>query len=532
MQVLSGSSSSGAPPNKISSSSSASHPVNSDGTTQLIVKDLELLYTNGESTFRRNLDARTEAQRVVHNNAIQNAWHHHEAVRSSAQHVRELTELQEARQRLAREKEEERKRDDEKRRLDEEARERREEFERRRAQEKSEMEALRQMQREQSNSLEPQRPQLQQGSGPAPPSNSPQPVNSQPSAPSGVATSDSAPQNPLVCSLAELERVHNRYLELWKQLKMMRREVCQRAKQNNQWDQLAEWRRSFRRAIGQLNKAVPKENTKRLSEMRKVLNEAAAVPQPSLDISKYLVFSHHRPAKDLTGLNTDYPEMLFFLLNCISKFAIAQLLSEASSDSATGEPIGILLCNIFSVPEYQWQGESVIDIVWAKFHAVCPALFGIWGREATRQGRDRIGWWVVDRNDPEAAARVSSETHYQRMAGLGVGFASITLRDFSKSRNRNPAPNTLWWEAVARIVNLKKGEAQTTHYVLLKAMIDEHLPRVLGIFGGAGLVALRNAIIEFPKKGPMSKDGKTPVPAVMAVEGLRLMLRQKYGVTL
>jgi nucleoporin GLE1 len=88
------------------------------------------------------------------------------------------------------------------------------------------------------------------------------------------------------------------------------------------------------------------------------------------------------------------------------------------------------------------------------------------------------------------------------MTGLGAGFASISLRDFSKSSKVNPYPPTNYWMALASIVNTPAGETSNTQYVVLRAMIESHEKRFLQFYGNAALAALCLALVEFPKKAP------------------------------
>ena len=132
----------------------------------------------------------------------------------------------------------------------------------------------------------------------------------------------------------------------------------------------------------------------------------------------------------------------------------------------------------------------------------------------------------------ESGVFVRDQEHYDRNSGLGAGFAAMTLRDFSKSKNRNPAPNRIYWESLARILNTPAGEVQSTHCVVLKAMIAHSVPRVLSMFGGAGLAALRQALVYFPnEKGPVDESGKK-VPAAVALVAMPLVLQRELCLTL
>ena len=240
--------------------------------------------------------------------------------------------------------------------------------------------------------------------------------------------------------------------------------------------------------------------------------------EPSIDASQFIIYPDAPPASE--NANRQYPGVLLYLLNHLAKAAIKQLTEMASMHPNAAEPIGVLLCIIFSQPDYRWNGQSMIDVVWAKYHIVCPPVFGLFGSERTLAGRARIAW------KPE----YSPDKYYARMTGLGAGFSALTLRDFSKNRNNNPAPNHLWWESMARILNLPEGEAQAMHYVLVKAMTEEFAPRILQIFASAGKAILTKALREYPYIAP-KQDGRL-ISSAVAVETLQLTLQQRYGLTL
>jgi nucleoporin GLE1 len=251
------------------------------------------------------------------------------------------------------------------------------------------------------------------------------------------------------------------------------------------------------------------------------LDAAAQVGTPSIDITQYLVQNEQPP-----GSTTQGPAILLFLLNQFAKKIISQFISESAVDPETADVIGVLAVTIFARPQYLYNGQSLIDVLWAKYHKVCPVLFGISGNERTKQGRLRLGWHV------ESGAFVRDQEHYDRNSGLGAGFAAMTLRDFSKSKNRNPAPNRIYWESLARILNTPAPEIQSTHCVVLKAMISHSVPRILSMFGGAGMAALRQALIYFPnEKGPTDDTGKK-VPAAVALMAMPQVLQRELHLTL
>jgi nucleoporin GLE1 len=191
----------------------------------------------------------------------------------------------------------------------------------------------------------------------------------------------------------------------------------------------------------------------------------------------------------------DIPALFLYLLNVFSKCLIGQFIGEVAIAPRTATTIGITGGTIFSQNDCQWHGHSLIDIFIAKYHRVCPVLFGVYGNEKTGAGKSRIGWWM------EGGTYVTEQRHNERMTGLGAGFASMVLRSY---RNRqSPYPAWHFWQATSRILNVPKDRVTATHLVVLKAMVEGNEQRILEFFGRAGLVLLRVALKEFPASLPI-----------------------------
>lgn len=155
----------------------------------------------------------------------------------------------------------------------------------------------------------------------------------------------------------------------------------------------------------------------------------------------------------------------------------------------------------------------------AKFRVVCPVLFGLRGSDKTERGRLAIGW------KKDGPGYVTEQTHNDRMTGLGAGFASISLRDFSKTAKANPYPPVNYWKALAGIVNSPPNETSNTQYVVLRAMIEGHEQRFLNFYGNAAIAALRLALIDFPKRAPANASAAQSLRAMVELlrtEGLVL----------
>ncbi|KXL45480.1 hypothetical protein M433DRAFT_4525 [Acidomyces richmondensis BFW] len=558
-------------------------PPQRESPSRPLWEELERLYVSEENKFRQSLDAQDAEQERLHKQQLREALELHEAVRQSAERARERLELEIKRENQRREEEEKRAVEEARRRLAEqeeaahrrqieEIKQREEERKRREAlhqekeeqerqiaarrlreeQEKAQREAARQQEEAERKSRERMIAKEQvQVQNPEPlsvhQSQPHQPNSTSTAAPNVVSVptglSSKVPGGTaqgLVTTTSEREAVHKRYVALHRRLKVMRKSVVDDCKRQG-FKKLGDWRREIRVNCGQLNKLNKDANRNNTAKVRKILNDAKQIAEPSIDIAEYMILAHDKAPGSVEGASTRYPGVLFYLLNILAKSAISQLISETGIDTETGDALGVLICSIFSVPDFRWNEQSLIDIFWAKYHVVCPPLFGIFGSESNEAGKSRLGWWI-DRDYNEdgeklpTGTRVSDDMHYQRMTGLGVGFSAVTLRDFSKSRNRNPTPNRLWWESMARLLNTPANEVQSTHCVLLKALIEESMPRIMSIYGGAGKALVRRAIVDFPKIGPKTqpKVGELPrpKPAVVALESMKLTVQQRYGIKL
>ena len=187
---------------------------------------------------------------------------------------------------------------------------------------------------------------------------------------------------------------------------------------------------------------------------------------------------------------------MIYLLNIFSKTIISQYINEAGVSPKTADPVGIIASHIFAQADFKWNGVSLIDVFLAKYRVVCPVLFGTYGSESTDHGRQRLGWWREGAGGPF----FSQQRHYERMTGLGAGFAALSLRNYEKSKLTNPFPDFHYWEALARIANVPSAELTPTHFVVLKGMIENYESKFIGFYGGAAVAALRHVLVELPKR--------------------------------
>ena len=266
-------------------------------------------------------------------------------------------------------------------------------------------------------------------------------------------------------------------------------------------DVLGNMRRDIKKSVGQLIEGKG-SNTKPLRTIIDILKRALTLPEPKINVTLFLA---HAPAT--TPSDPNGPALMVYLLNEFSKYIIAQFIDEAGVSPKRADAIGVVASHIFALDFFRWQGISLIDILLAKMHVVAPALFGIYGPENTVQGKERLGWWREDGR--HEGPFVPEQQHFVRMTGLGAGFAALSLRNYEKAKAENPFPESHYWEAVAKITHVPPAEITQTHFVLLKALIENYETKFIGFYGGAAVAALREALIELPARCPRSVASKS-----------------------
>ncbi|KAK2782018.1 hypothetical protein FQN52_001242 [Onygenales sp. PD_12] len=288
---------------------------------------------------------------------------------------------------------------------------------------------------------------------------------------------------------------HKRYLELHQHLKKFRRYMVDETKTNPVLKQhMGDMRRTIKKCVGQLVTDDKVANRTPTNEIITILKKALALTTPSVDIRQFLAFPPTSPSPDQSS--TQVPALLIYLLNIFSKAIIAQLIGEAGITPKYAEPLGVLTAQIFSMDAFSFNGTSLIDLLLAKYHALCPVLWGFYGNEATAAGKTAIGWW---RDEQPNGRFIDQQQHEERMIGLGAGFAAISLRNFSKSPRTNPVPNIHFWRAVTHILNTPVAEVQDTQLIVLSSLLRYSAVRVVGFWGDVGVALLRMAVVQFPE---------------------------------
>ncbi|WEW55804.1 hypothetical protein PRK78_001237 [Emydomyces testavorans] len=297
---------------------------------------------------------------------------------------------------------------------------------------------------------------------------------------------------------------HQRYLELHKHLKQFRKGMVDETKRNPVLKQhMGDMRRTIKKCVGQLLTDDKVANRTPTNEIVTILKKASTFQEPIVDIRPFIAF----PPPHIANEEGKVPALLIYLLNIFSKAIVAQLVAEAGITPKCASPLGVLTAQILSMDAFVYKGCSMIDILLAKYHFVCPVLWGFYGNESTDAGKAALGWW---RDEPNGSF-VARQVHEERMIGLGAGFAAISLRDFSKTTRQNPLPNTHFWKALANIVNVPPDEVQDTHLTVLGAMLKFSAQRIVGFWGDLGLLTLRHAIVTFPASLPKKSSARASV---------------------
>lgn len=371
-------------------------------------------------------------------------------------------------------------------------------------------------------------------------------------------------QNTSPASLNQ-ESEHKHYLAIHRKLKAFRKEFWASSRKNPTLKpHVGDMRRTIKTCIGQLtdDKAgnkVPvsyKLHTALRIEMARLILTAfltqherirtillralKEIPSSPVMVNEYLP-----PGLSLLDKGqTTIPELLLYLLSMFSKAVMNAFVGECAVNTKAAEPIGTLAAQIFSMPELQFQRNvpsvnsgihyeafggstatppmkpsscSLIAVLMCKFHAAAPILFGISGSESTTAGKLRIGWRTEPFSDDKKAF-VEEQKQYDRLIGLGVGYASIALRNFARSRLINPWPPRHYWTSLASIANTPPAEVQTSHLILLKSMLENIArDRFVLFYGAAGIAALRQAVVSFPASLPREMQEKPAARALTLV---------------
>ncbi|KAM0799743.1 GLE1-like protein-domain-containing protein [Usnea florida] len=501
-----------------------------DSPSRQLLWELGQLAISTQEGFYAHLDRESHEREALHQQALAAATAKHESVRRTAEQYRERLEEQIQAERKRREDEEQRELEKLRReKVEQEIAERKREVERARAIELEEkrIAEVKRLERESADRRKAERERQDaetakrreddrkenarqmekaaaadvrrreataaaQKTRSAPAVHAPEPIPAP--APSIEHSTPTTQRN----QSTHVEAEHSRYLEIHRALKELRKYMISQAKQNAQLKgAMGDMRREIKKSVGQLRDGKG-ANKIQLQTTIETLKKAATVSEPQVDVTMFLASPPQ--VDDRNG-----PALLVYLLNIFAKAMIAQFINEAGVKPLIADNLGTVASHIFALDNFRWKGFSLIDILIAKFHVVCPVLFGILGDEQTLEGKKRLGWW----REEDDGAFVPEQRHFERMTGLGAGFAGISLKNYEKARAQNPYPDKHYWTSLAGIINVPPDQITQTHFVVLKAMIENFESKFLQFFGDAAMAALRLGLVELPRRSPPSVAAKS-----------------------
>ncbi len=246
------------------------------------------------------------------------------------------------------------------------------------------------------------------------------------------------------------------------------------------------------------------------------------VPSDGVDPNFFLVKPRLSPVEGATNNGPTLPLLYLFFLNLFSKYILKQYVDQAGVNPEDADQIGNFCVSVFAAPANLWRGESMIDIMMAKFRVECPVLWGVRGSEGTVGGRKALGW-RKHKDQGVVGDWMTAQDHSTRMTGLAAGYSSIALRDFSKASMKNPFPPPNWWYSMAAITGTEPDHVSNTQFIVLKYMIKGWEAKIFNYYGDKAKLALALAVITFPGKA------KERTPAVRAVEIIADQLQKEVG---
>ncbi|KAK5947035.1 hypothetical protein PMZ80_001181 [Knufia obscura] len=319
------------------------------------------------------------------------------------------------------------------------------------------------------------------------------------------------------------ERIHQEYIDLYYKIKAFKNDywdrVREQAKQHRNpqiKEAIGEARRLIKTEVGKQSYGDRDVNRMAITKIKGCLTEFLQSPTPvvgtRVPVNDFLPTSLKLDDNNTTTIT----DRAAFLLCTLTQTVVKIFTSYVHGAPERAEPVGTMLASVFAQPDLQFSRsdgttQSLFPIFLAKYHRVCPALFGITADQSTSAGKQKMGWALnpAPDDDTPKTTFVTDQTHYDRMTGLAIGFSSFGLRNFSATANKNPYPSTHFWKSLAQIINLPPDQVQPSHLCVLRYMFGHGgIYRFLLFFGSVGVAVLREAFVEFPKRLPeaMQRD--------------------------
>ncbi|KAF2747326.1 hypothetical protein M011DRAFT_402739 [Sporormia fimetaria CBS 119925] len=314
----------------------------------------------------------------------------------------------------------------------------------------------------------------------------------------------------------DAEAIHSKYIELHQRMKAFWKPFKQECGKPGHPLKavVGEVRRGMQKKLGQVT--VQRENSKAvIGGIRQIFEGARAAGGPTVDIRPYIVSS---PLPTLANESeAQYPAIMLYALICFEKSLVKQFDQEAGhEDGKIITELGIIAASFFADPHTRWKDIPLTDLLLAKLHRVCPILFGITGDMKSANGMARLGFLPVD------GEQRSPNEYHQRMQGIGAGFAAMSLRKVAHPT----IPPSEYWRALASIANTPSNDLYNGHFMVLKGMVRDYVPKLVDLYGVYGLALVRQATVVMPRRAPSRTSSTvglvTVLPDVWRKRGINL----------
>lgn len=292
----------------------------------------------------------------------------------------------------------------------------------------------------------------------------------------------------------DINNLHTKYLELHKRMKEFRVTFWNQNKKVGQplKEPIGNARRNMRLKLGQINVARATSQLAIKSLRADSFDVALNTPGPTVDIRPFLVSQSIPPLAD--EAEAQYPAFLLYMWIMFEKFLLKQFEKEAANeDGRIIQELGLIAASLFADQRYMWKGISLIDVLLAKMHHICPILFGVRGNMNNTEGMKRLGWMPIDKQPP------TGEIYMQRIRGLSAGYAAMSLRAFKTV----PAlPMSDYWRVVVSVCNTPPNDLYPGHFAILNGLLRDFYKKFMSFYGIQAKAVLRRAIVDVPARAP------------------------------
>lgn len=361
------------------------------------------------------------------------------------------------------------------------------------------------------------------------------------------------------------EQIHQEYLVLYDKLKKFKNDFADEVKAypKAEKEPVGDGRRLIKSSVGKLSYGEARANSVVTEQIKQCILSAFS---STSRIARPVAVNNLLPAALNLHDNDQQtiPAFAVYLLTLLAQHVCKIFTSYVHGEPQRAEPIGICMIAIFGWDKLQFQRMNpktrqvekigLFSILLAKYHKMCPALFGITGDQSTTTGRRRLGWQLIHGPDTAAVAATTTKTktnqptpssqpasyeasrrkpvptidtsesrpkntfcleniHYDRTKGLAIGYSALALRNVSNSKTLvNPYPPRNFWLSLVQIINMPTHQVQPTHMCVLRYMFGHNgVGRFLLFFGAVGVAVLRQAFVEFPTSlpPPLTNDSFT-----------------------